>query len=167
MSYSLEGSCTGGTPTKWIFNFFCDFLVFCRVKVLHWPECKSCHRKTLYSAKHKNAKKSENPLHGSTSCAASLRRAAHQTAVLVQSLWEPHSLKIGGKTQGDLTGLVCGSVCRGGAKVSSIRRRSPWVNLRWSLRVGAWNVLSLREDNHLSLLSSERKRLNIGILGVP
>jgi len=29
--------------------------------------------------------------------------------------------------------------------------------------VGAWNVLSLREDEHLSLLSSELKRLNIGI----
>ena len=29
--------------------------------------------------------------------------------------------------------------------------------------MGAWNVLSLREDVHLSLLSSELKRLNIGI----
>ena len=29
--------------------------------------------------------------------------------------------------------------------------------------MGAWNVLSLREDEHLSLLSSELKRLNIGI----
>ena len=29
--------------------------------------------------------------------------------------------------------------------------------------MGAWNVLSLREDDHLSLLSSELKRLNIGI----
>ena len=27
----------------------------------------------------------------------------------------------------------------------------------------AWNVLSLREDDHLSLLSSELKRLDIGI----
>ena len=40
---------------------------------------------------------------------------------------------------------------------------SLWVNLRLSLLVGAWNVLSLREDDHLSLLSSELKRLNIGI----
>ena len=39
----------------------------------------------------------------------------------------------------------------------------PQVNLRRSLRVGAWNVLSLREDDHLSLLSSELKRLDIGI----
>ena len=37
------------------------------------------------------------------------------------------------------------------------------MNLRGSLRVGAWNVLSLREDDHLSLLSSELKRLDIGI----
>ena len=29
--------------------------------------------------------------------------------------------------------------------------------------MGAWNVLSLREDDHLSLLSSELKCLDIGI----
>ena len=29
--------------------------------------------------------------------------------------------------------------------------------------MGAWNVLSLKEDDHLSLLSSELKRLNIVI----
>ena len=29
--------------------------------------------------------------------------------------------------------------------------------------MGAWNVLSLRKDDHLSLLSSELKRLHIGI----
>ena len=29
--------------------------------------------------------------------------------------------------------------------------------------MGAWNVPSLREDDHLSLLSSELKRLDIGI----
>ena len=29
--------------------------------------------------------------------------------------------------------------------------------------MGAWNVLCLREDDHLSLLSSELKHLNIGI----
>ena len=40
---------------------------------------------------------------------------------------------------------------------------SLWVNLRLSLLVGAWNVLSLREDDHLSLLSSELQRLDIGI----
>ena len=28
--------------------------------------------------------------------------------------------------------------------------------------MGAWNVLSLREDDYLSLLSSELKRLDIG-----
>ena len=54
-------------------------------------------------------------------------------------------------------------MCWGGAEVSSTRQRSFWVNLRRSLLVGAWNVLSLREDDHLSLLSSELQRLNIGI----
>ena len=47
--------------------------------------------------------------------------------------------------------------------MSSTRRRSPWVNLRPSIQVGAWNVLSLREDDHLYLLSSELRRLDIGI----
>ena len=54
-------------------------------------------------------------------------------------------------------------MCQGGVEVSSTRRRFPWVKLRWSIRVGTWNVLSLREDDHLSLLSSELRRLNIGI----
>ena len=53
-----------------------------------------------------------------------------------------------------------GSDC---AEVSSTRWRSRWVNLRRSLRVGAWNVQSQREDDHLSLLLSELKRLNISI----
>ena len=54
-------------------------------------------------------------------------------------------------------------MCQDGAEVSSTRRRTPWVNLTQSLRVAAWNVLSRREDDHLSLLSSEVKCLNIGI----
>ena len=128
-----------------------------------WQDLHSGHRKTLHSAKHKNAKKSENPLCGSTSCAASLRRAAHRMTGLGQSLRDPQSLMIGGKPRGNIPRSECGSVCRSGAEVSSTRRRSPWVNLRWSLRVGAWNVLSLREDDHLSLLPSELKCLDIGI----
>ena len=70
---------------------------------------------------------------------------------------------IGGKPQSDLPGSDCGSVCRDGAEVSSTRQRSPCVNLTRSLQVDAWNVLSLREDDHLSLLSSELKHLDIGI----
>ena len=70
---------------------------------------------------------------------------------------------IGGKPQGNIPGSDCRRVRRGGAEVSSTRRRSPWVNLRRSLQMGAWNVLSLREDDHLSRLSSELKRLDIGI----
>ena len=69
---------------------------------------------------------------------------------------------IGGKLRHNIPGSDCGKVRQGGAEVSSTRWRSPQVNLRWSLRVGAWNVLSLREDDHLSLLS-ELKRLDIGI----
>ena len=70
---------------------------------------------------------------------------------------------IGGKPQGNLPGSDCGSVCRGGAEVPSTRQWSAWVNLRRSLLVGAWNILSRREDGHLSLLSSELKCLDIGI----
>ena len=70
---------------------------------------------------------------------------------------------IGGKPRGNLPGSDGGSVCRGGLEVSSTRRRSPLVNLRRSLQVGAWNVRSRREDDHLFLLSSQINHLNIGI----
>jgi len=41
-----------------------------------WHDLHSGQRKTLHSAKHKkHAKKIENPLRGSISCAAALRRA--------------------------------------------------------------------------------------------
>ena len=82
---------------------------------------------------------------------------------LGQSLQDPQYLMIGGTPRGNLPRSDCISVCQGGAEVLSTRWRSPWVNLRWSLRVGAWNVLSLREDDHLSLISSELKRLDIVI----
>ena len=81
---------------------------------------------------------------------------------LGKSLRDPQSLT-GGKPRVNLPGSDCGSVCQGGAELSSTRWRSPWVNLRRSLQLGAWNVLSLREDDHLSLISSELKRLDIGI----
>ena len=51
---------------------------------------------------------------------------------------------------------------RGGAEVLSTSWFSQ-VNLKWLLPVGAWNVLSQREDDHLSLLSSLLQHLNIGI----
>ena len=85
--------------------------------------------------------KSENPLCGSTSCAASLCRAAHRMTGLGQSLRDPQSLMIGGKPRGNIPGSDCRRVCRSGAEVSSTRRWSPWVNLRRSLRGDAWNVL--------------------------
>ena len=128
-----------------------------------WQDLHSGHCKTFHSTKPINAKKTEHPLCGSTSCAASLRRAAHRMTGLWQSLRDPQSLMIGGKPRSSLPGSDCGGVCRGGAEVSSTRRQSPWVNLRRSLSLGAWNVLSQREDDHLSLLSSELKRLNIDI----
>ena len=129
-----------------------------------WQDLHSSHRKPIHSTKlTKNAKKTENPLCRSTSCVATLCRATHRMMGLGQSLRDSHSLMIGGKTRGNLPGLDCGSVCQGGTEVSSTIWQSPWVNLRRSLRVGAWNVLSQREDDHLSLLSSELKRLDISI----
>ena len=70
---------------------------------------------------------------------------------------------IGGKPWGNLPRSDCNSVYWGGSEVSATRRQSRWVNLRQSLQVGAWNVPSLREDDHLSVLSSELKRFDIGI----
>ena len=102
-----------------------------------WQDLHSGHRKTLHSAKPQNAKKTENPLCGSTSCAAALCRAAHRMTGLGQSLWDPHSFMIGRKTQGKFPGSDCGGVWWSGAEVSYIRRRSPWVNMRRSLWVGA------------------------------
>ena len=80
-----------------------------------------------------------------------------------QSLRDSHDLMIGGKARCKLPGPDSGGVWRSGAEVSSTRRRSPWVNLRCSLRVDAWNVLSLRENDYLSLLSFELKRLDLVI----
>ena len=119
----------------------------------------SGHCKTLHSTKHsRNRKKSENPLRGSTSCAASLRRAVHQMMGLRQILQDHQTPKE--RNYGvTFPGSDCRRVCRSGTEVSSNRRQSPWVNLRRPLCVGAWNVLSRREDDHLSLLSSELKRL--------
>ena len=54
-------------------------------------------------------------------------------------------------------------MCRGGDEVSSTRRRSPQVNLRRSLWLRACNVLTLREDSHLCLPSSELQHVNINI----
>ena len=75
---------------------------------------------------------------------------------------------IGAKLSGsplfdDLPGSDCGGVCQDGTSVLSTRWRSPRFNLKWSLQLGTWNVLSLREDDHLSLLSSELKHLDSGI----
>ena len=68
-----------------------------------WQDLHSGHCKTLHSTKHsKSIKKSENPLRGSTSCAASLRRAAHRMMGLGQSLRDPQSLMIGGKPRGNI-----------------------------------------------------------------
>ena len=61
-----------------------------------WQDLHSGHRKTLQSAT-RATKKFENPLRGSTSCAAALCREAHQLMGLGQSLQDPHSLMIRGK----------------------------------------------------------------------
>ena len=51
----------------------------------------------------------------------------------------------------------------GGAEGSSARRSSLGFNLRRSLRVGAWNILSLSSDDRLPVLSRELRRLNVEI----
>ena len=128
----------------------------------------SGHHQTLHSAKHiTNAKKAENTLHGSTfSAAAPLQGNSPDDGIGAKPLG-PQYLMTVGTPQDNLPGSDCGSVCRGGAEVSPTRRqRSAWVNLRGCFRVGAWNVLSQREDDHLSLLSSELKRLDTSIVAL-
>ena len=56
-----------------------------------------------------------------------------------------------------------GRMSRVGAEVSSTGRRSSRFCLRRSCRVAAWNVLSLRDDDHLPLLSRELSRLGIAV----
>ena len=52
---------------------------------------------------------------------------------------------------------------RGGAEEASAGPRSPRLNLRRSIRVGAWNVLSLQEDARVPALSAELARLGIAV----
>ena len=51
----------------------------------------------------------------------------------------------------------------GGAEVSFTRSRNPRLNLRRSIRVAAWNVLSLQDDSRVPALSAELARLNIAV----
>ena len=51
---------------------------------------------------------------------------------------------------------------RGGAQETSTGRRSRF-NLRRSCRVAAWNVLTLKDDDHLPLLSRELDRMGIAV----
>ena len=54
--------------------------------------------------------------------------------------------------------LLCGAASAGVAEVASTR-----VNLRREVRVRAWNVRSLRQDDRLPLLSRELGRLIVGV----
>ena len=52
---------------------------------------------------------------------------------------------------------------RGGAEESSTGPRNPRLNLRRSVRVAAWNVLSLQDDARVPALSAELARLGIAV----
>ena len=56
-----------------------------------------------------------------------------------------------------------GALRRGGAEVSSTGPHRPPLNLRRSVRVGAWNVLSLQDDARVPALSAELSRLGIAV----
>ena len=101
------------------------------------------------------------PLRGSTSDAAARRRAVRRMKALRQSRKDPQRPTAGGKHGANKSNV--GRMDRVGAEVSSARRRSSRFNLRRSCRVAAWNVLSLRDDDHLPLLSRELDRLGIAV----
>ena len=122
----------------------------------------SGHRKTLHSAKHNNAKKSENPLCESISCAAALRRAAHQMTGLGQSLWDPQSLIIGGKPRGNLPVSDCSRVCQEGAEVSPTPVDPAAVSL---LGLTVLNVAMLNMLN-VAVLNTPVAMLSSSLLGL-
>ena len=97
-------------------------------------------------------------LRGSTSDAAARRRAARRMKMLRQSHKDPQRQTVEGNH-----GAGVGRMCCNGAEASLPGRRSSRFNLRRSCRVASWNVLSLRDDGHLPLLSRELGRLGIGI----
>ena len=117
-----------------------------------WWDFHSGHCKTPHYTKHKKTQR-KLKIHSvgvSTSCSAALHRAAHQMMALGKSLWDQHSLMIGGKSQGNFPGSSCGSVCRGGAEASPTRRRSPRVNLRHSLRIRSGQVWEHVQEQHVA-----------------
>ena len=97
-------------------------------------------------------------LRGSTSDAAARRRAARRMKTLRQSRKDPQRPTVGGNH-----GAGVGRVRCSGAEASLPGQRSSRFNLRRSCRVASWNVLSLRDDDHLPLLSRELGRLGIGV----
>ena len=117
-------------------------------------------RKNIVLAK--SAQKKRNCLsRGSTSDAVTGRRAARRMATLRQSRKDTQRLTAGGNYVTNPSSF--GSMGRGGAEATSAGRRASRLNLRRPCRVAAWNVLSLRDDNHLPLLSRELGRLGIAI----
>ena len=80
-----------------------------------------------------------------------------------QSLGEP-LLPIGGRAESrPALGQGGGEQRRGGAEVSGTRRHRVAVDLRRVTRVGAWNILSLSNDDRLPVLSRELSRLNVAL----
>ncbi|XP_069981048.1 uncharacterized protein [Penaeus vannamei] len=84
----------------------------------------------------------------------------HQPRVKLvgESLREPHRWMMGPAARHS---LLCGTASAGVAEVASNRSNCPRLNLRLEVRVGAWNVRSLRQDDRLPLLSRELGRLRV------
>ena len=79
-----------------------------------------------------------------------------------QSLRDPRR-RIRRKPRSKQVGLGVGVSRAGGAEASSTCPLLPRLNLRQSVRVGAWNVLSLQEDARLPAMSMELARLGIAV----
>lgn len=55
------------------------------------------------------------------------------------------------------------AVSAGVAEVASIQSDCPRLNLRWKVKVGAWKIHSLHQDEQLPLLSKEMGRLRVEV----
>ena len=99
---------------------------------------------------------------GSENYSSRLRCGRRQPGVKLtgESLREPRRQMMGSTA---CRPLICGAASAGVAVVASTRSDCLRLNLRRGVRVGAWNIRSLRQDDRLPLLSRELGKLRVEV----